>query len=128
VTHLPFNIRPTSGGALFRHVGVTVRLERVPLFFKDCNRRPPAVYYVGDEGFFRSYWRALKNNCLVKMPIPWKIKIVHGLNEHQRRLDYVKKLCQEMQDPILTRTLDEIYESLVLDPDLKRRPSRSLKL
>ena len=76
-------------------------------------RRPPKIYYIGRQGWAANYWTALKRNTLINMPFPWRIKIVHGLAEHQKRMTYARKFSKKAEDPLFHKSLDDVYEALV---------------
>ena len=101
-------------GSRFRHVGVGIKLEGTML-----GKRPPKIYYVDDEAFWPSYWRAIRNNSLLNCPLPWRIRKVHGLVEHLRRLKAAREVSE--CDPLLRKSLDEVYQELV---DKKGRDGR----
>mmetsp|Transcript_21782 Transcript_21782/g.31554 ORF Transcript_21782/g.31554 Transcript_21782/m.31554 type:complete len:392 (+) Transcript_21782:1745-2920(+) len=111
VTHLPFNMTLSKKGSKFQHVGIGVelpRVKKVPLYW--CSRRYPSITYVGDESYFASYWRAIKNNVVFHLPLPWKIKFVHKLFEHHKRLVYGRTICLEKKHPLSEMSLDDIYK------------------
>jgi hypothetical protein len=117
VAHLPFNFEVTKHGGKFRHVGIGIRLYSVPrTLFRFRIWRPTEVFYIKEEkGFVRSYWRAVRDNFILKFPIPpWRFAQMHTLNELQERLAYGVRLQGAGKDfQLLNKTIDELYEMFV---------------
>jgi hypothetical protein len=116
VAHLPPNFEVTKNGGKFRHVGIGIRLYCAPV--GRCSFRKwhhPDVFYVKDEGFVRSYWRAIRNNFILKFPLHlWRFAEMHTLNELQERLAYGARLHRGgKQFSLLYKPIDELYEMFV---------------
>jgi hypothetical protein len=113
VPYIPLNLKPTKRGSRFVHVGIDVGLYPVSRFLS-CNRHPH-IHYNDRESAMGAYWRALKNNAILKMPFPWRIKHVHALPEHRKRLARAvsKAEADKATKPFLHSTLDEAYEAMV---------------
>jgi len=101
-------------GSRYQHVGIAVQTPRKYLVFSSLQKHLPDIYYDKQGGFLSSYWRALRRNALINMPWPWRIKIVHSLNEHQKRLNRVKIAAEQHKNHAVNKTLDELYEELVM--------------
>ena len=58
----------------FDLLGISVRLPSVPFgIWGRLRGWHPDVFYVKEEGFWRSYWRAIRDNFLLKVPLPpWR--------------------------------------------------------
>lgn len=77
-------MRVTKEGGKFRHVGVGVRIPNVPYgLWGRVRGWHPKVFHIEDEGFTRSYWRAARNNFILKFPV--RIVVL-------RRLDFLYSL------------------------------------
>lgn len=114
VAHLPPNFEVTKHGGKFRHVGIGIRLYSAP--FGLCSSlkwHHPDVFYVKKESFVRSYWRAIRNNFILKFPLPpWRFAEMHTLNELQKRLVY--GAYRSGKDfSLLCKPIDELYEMFV---------------
>lgn len=61
-------------GGKFRPLGIGVRVPSVPFgIWGRVRGWHPDVFYVQEEGFCRSYWRAIRDNFLLKVPLPpWR--------------------------------------------------------
>mmetsp|Transcript_21193 Transcript_21193/g.43643 ORF Transcript_21193/g.43643 Transcript_21193/m.43643 type:complete len:417 (-) Transcript_21193:1630-2880(-) len=116
VAHLPFNVRVSRRGATFVHVGVDVKLFPPAGVASLCGSRPPHVRYNKKEPVLASYMRAIKMNSLLNMPFPWQIKSNHALPELQKRLKRAVEISERTSNPVIHKTLDEVYESLVYSP------------
>jgi len=114
VTHGPnLNLGWSSRGARHVHVGLSVKLPRQKfceqLCF--CCNKGPRISYVKSEGnFFQSYLRAVKNNYIWNSALPWQIRNMHTLNEHQDRILHGRA---HHWNPLLDMSLEELYETLV---------------
>jgi len=111
VTHLP-----VSWTGEYQHVGVGVRLPKVRsramryLFPEPV----PHIRYPKDKSRLGFYIRSLKENYFFNMPLPWKIRLTHSLNEVQKRMLRVQVLCEnEKEYPLHNKNLKELYEELV---------------
>jgi len=105
-----------QGGGKFRPVGVGVRIPSVPKgLCGRIGRWNPQVYYVKDEKFWRSYWRAIRDNFLLKFPFPpWRFATMHTLPELQDRLMYGKLTGAGDDFELLqTKSIEEVYDILV---------------
>ena len=114
VAHLPPNFEVTKNGGKFRHVGIGIRLYSAPIgLFYFLRWHHPDVFYVKEEGFIRSYWRAIRNNFILKFPLPpWRFAEMHTLNELQERLVY--GTCRRSKHfSLLHKPIDELYEMFV---------------
>lgn len=74
----------------------------------------PDVFYIKDEGFWRSYWRAIRNNFLLKFPLPpWRFAQMHTLPELQERFMYGKLLGGGENFDLLLKPIEELYDMMV---------------
>mmetsp|Transcript_6367 Transcript_6367/g.9002 ORF Transcript_6367/g.9002 Transcript_6367/m.9002 type:complete len:649 (+) Transcript_6367:3-1949(+) len=113
VAHFPLNLIPSKRGSTYVHVGVEIWVPRRMLTFSYCQSYLPKIHYPPKEGWIKSYWRALRTSGLFNMPWPWRIKIVHSLDEHKRRLNRAKGACDKHTDHLANKSLDEVYQLLV---------------
>jgi len=113
VAHFPLNLIPSRRGSKFVHVGVEIWVPRKFLTLSCLQSHLPAIHYPPKEGWVKSYWRALRTSGLFNMPWPWRIKIVHSLDEHKRRLLRAKRACDKHTDHLANKSLDEVYQLLV---------------
>jgi hypothetical protein len=115
VPHVPLNLKPTKRGSRFVHVGIDVKLYPRPRFWSPCGNRHPRIHYNDRESAMGAYWTAIKNNAILNMPFPWRIKHVHALPEHRKRLARAvsKADTDKTKKPSLQGTLDDAYEFLV---------------
>lgn len=71
----------------------------------------PDVFHVNDESFFRSYWRAVRNNFILKFPLPpWRFAQMHTLMELQGRLMYGKMTGAGNDFALLQKPIEEVYD------------------
>ena len=115
VPHVPLNLKPTKRGSRFVHVGIDVKLYPIPSFLSLRGNRHPHIHYNDRESAMGAYWTAIKNNTVLNMPFPWRIKHVHALPEHRKRLARAvsKADADRATKLFLHRTLDEAYEAMV---------------
>lgn len=74
----------------------------------------PSIYYIGREGFLKSYGRGIGRNFLLHLPLPWKIPQMHTLEELQLRLIYGSTLEETGgKFELLKKPIDELYEMFV---------------
>lgn len=72
------------------------------------------MFYVKDEGFARSYWRAARDNFILKFPIPpWRFAEMHTLTELQDRIIYGKLIGAGDDFQLLQKPIEEVYDILV---------------
>ncbi len=116
VPHLPLNLTATKRGSSFVHVGIDVKLYPVPGKLSLCGSRYPKIHYNERQTAIRAYLRALRMNCFLNTPFPWRIKHVHSLPQLQKRIAravLVAEAAKATKNPFLRSTLDEAYENLV---------------
>ena len=78
----------------------------------------PHIRYPKDKSRLGFYIRSLKENYFFNMPLPWKIRLTHGLNEHQKRMLRARVLCENVkQYPLHNKSLKELYEELVYNDE-----------
>ena len=96
-------------------MGISVRLPNIPYgIYGRIRGWHPDVFYVQEEGFWRSYWRAIRDNFLLKFPIPpWRFAEMHTLDEMQNRLMYGSRLEHCNKFDLLEKPLDELYDRMV---------------
>jgi len=105
-------------GSTFCHVGIGIKLPEIP---KGCCRClmpkwKPSVFYIGKEGFWKSYGRGIGRNFLFHMPLPWRIAKMHTLDELQERLIYGSMLKYTGgKFELLEKPIDELYEMFLED-------------
>lgn len=111
VAHLP-----VSWTGEYQHVGVGVRLPKVrsrPMRYL-FPEPVPHIRYPKDKSRLGFYIRSLKENYFFNMPLPWKIRLTHSLNEVQKRMLRAQVLCEnEKEYPLLNKNLKGLYEELV---------------
>ncbi len=121
VGHMPFNVKMTRRGSPYVHVGVDVKLYPVPGTVSCLGSRSPRFVYNERLPPAKAYFKALRMNCLLNMTWPWRIKHIHGLPELQKRLVLAVLMAKQAEDsgrdPLLHRTLDELYDELVYKKD-----------
>mmetsp|Transcript_48894 Transcript_48894/g.72649 ORF Transcript_48894/g.72649 Transcript_48894/m.72649 type:complete len:707 (+) Transcript_48894:107-2227(+) len=110
VTHLPFNVKRSKRGARYQHVGVAIKLPRVN-HCCCCKLTVPKFEYIHKEPYWASYYRAIKNNWIFHLPRISRAKLVHGLNEHQKRLHHFGSNGGELC-PMLFEDLETIYQEI----------------
>lgn len=122
VVHLPFNLTLSKRGSKYRHVGIGIKLPRRRHRLLACCTRHPKIHYSSNDGYFASSWRAIRDNFVFNSPLPWRIRLVHGLNEHQKRMIRGNEVPERGADGtgrknlrLLSKSLDELYETLVLE-------------
>lgn len=113
VAHLPFNIKITKRGSPFVPLGIDVKLYPVPGQVSCCGSRSPSFKYNKKLPPVKAYFAALKRNCLLNTTWPWRIQPTHGLPELQKRLVMAVQVAKNTEDPLLHKTLDELYDELV---------------
>mmetsp|Transcript_32179 Transcript_32179/g.67634 ORF Transcript_32179/g.67634 Transcript_32179/m.67634 type:complete len:860 (+) Transcript_32179:190-2769(+) len=116
VAHMPFNMKTTSRGSNFVHVGIDVKLYPVPGVVSPYGSRYPRLRYNDRQSAMCAYWRAIKMNSFLNMPFPWQIRHKHGLPELQKRIAraiLVAETAKTTKIPFLRSTLDEAYEAMV---------------
>ena len=117
VPHVPLNLKPTKRGSRLVHVGIDVKLYPAPRFVSFRGNRHPHIHYTDQESAMGAYWRALKNNVILIMPFPWRIKRLHALPEHRKRLARAMSKAEadkvKATKPFLHSTLDEAYDAMV---------------
>jgi hypothetical protein len=114
VAHLPPNMRVTKNGGMFRHVGVGIRIPSVPTGLCQLRKWKPRIFYIEEEGFCRSYCRALRNNFVVKFPFPpWRFAEMHTLTELQDRLAYGQHIGAGDDFELLQKPIEEVYDIMV---------------
>lgn len=108
--HIPSNFRPGKSGSRFTHVGIAVRVKPVPHVFQKFRTWKPEVFYVGEEGWFMSYCRAINRSFLLNMSInPPKM---HTLAELQKRLMDGSIVQHEESFEHLQKSIDSLYDML----------------
>ena len=117
VTHLPLNLSWSSRGARFQHVGIGIRLPQINCIERQseqcrCCRSGPTLRYLKKESWCRSYGRALVNSGIFHIPLPWRIRVVHALDEHQKRILFGQTYYK---NPKLEMSIEELYASMVWD-------------
>ena len=105
---MPFNGTVTRRGSNFVHVGIDVKLFPVPGKLSLWGGREPRIRHNGRKSPMAAYWKAIKMNCLLNMPLPWRIKDQHGLPELQKRI--ARAILLRDSAPL---TLDSLYEDMV---------------
>ena len=120
MAHLPFNGTVTKRGSNFVHVGIDVKLYAVPGAASLRGSRYPRFHYNDRQSPMAAYWRAIKLNSFLNMPLPWLVKTKHGLPELQDRIARAilvayatQETSQRTKNPYLISTLDEAYEAMV---------------
>mmetsp|Transcript_1989 Transcript_1989/g.2939 ORF Transcript_1989/g.2939 Transcript_1989/m.2939 type:complete len:902 (-) Transcript_1989:66-2771(-) len=113
VAHLPVNIKMTKRGSPFMPVGIDVKLHPARGQISCFGNKSPAFKYNKKLPPVKSYFAALKLNCFLNMTWPWKIQPTHALPELQKRLVMAVQLAKNAEDPLLHKTLDELYDELV---------------
>ena len=113
VAHLPVNVKITKRGSPFVPVGVDVKLYPVPGQVTCRGFRSPHFNYNKKQPPVKAYLTALRMNCFLNMTWPWNIQPTHALPELQKRLLMAVQQAKEADDPLLHRTLDDLYEALV---------------
>lgn len=96
-------------------MGIGVRIPNVPYgLWGRCRGWHPRLEYVQEEGFWRSYWRAIRNNFLLKFPLPpWRFARMHTLPELQERLMYGKLTGAGDDFELLQKPIEEVYDIVV---------------
>lgn len=118
VAHGPPNLVWSSRGAALQHVGIDINLPRRQWFHNEmsflyckCLKGPQIHYTKRDGGWFRSYGHALQQNFIFHAPLPWRIRTVHALDEHQTRIVHGQKY---FRNPLLELSFDQLYDEIVL--------------
>ncbi|KAL7491747.1 hypothetical protein ACHAWT_001050 [Skeletonema menzelii] len=112
VAHLPVNVKTSRRGSTYVHVGVDVKLYPVPGQVSCCGSRSPGFKYNRKLPPVKAYFDALKKNCFLNMTWPHKIQPTHALPELQKRLVMAVQVAKNKEDPLLHKTLDELYDEL----------------
>lgn len=96
-------------------MGIGVRIPNVPYgLWGRARGWNPKVFYVKDEGFCRSYWRAVRDNFILKFPIPpWRFAQMHTLDELQDRLMYGELTGAGDDFALLQKPIEEAYDIMV---------------
>lgn len=116
ITYLPPNMKVSKSGSTFQHVGVSIRL---PIVCCTCLPSKKKLFqYTREEGFLKSYYRAIKNNFLLNLDLPWKITNAHTLDELQDRLLYWGEVDPEFSATV-NCSIDEIYDKVVFKKEKK---------
>jgi len=113
VAHLPFNIKITKRGSPFVPLGIDVKLYPVRGQVSCWGSRSPCFKYNKKLSPVKAYFAALKQNALLNTTWPWNIQPTHGLPELQKRLVIAVQVAKNTEDPLLHKTLDELYDELV---------------
>jgi len=119
VTHLP-----VSWTGEYQHVGISVRLPKVrSRLVRYLVPEPiPDIRYPKDTNRIGFYLRALKENYFFNMPLPWKIRETHGLNELQMRMLRARVLSENGQRfPLHNMSLSDLYDALVFEDEDDRK-------
>lgn len=111
--HLPFNVKITKNGSPFVPLGIDVKLYPVPGQVSCRGSRSPSFKYNKKLSPVKAYFAALKQNALLNTTWPWRIQPTHGLPELQKRLVMAVQVAKNTEDPLLHKTLDELYDELV---------------
>ena len=115
------NVKMTKRGSSYCHVGVDVKMYPVPGAVTCRGSRSPRFRYNERLSPGKAYLRALRMNCLINMTWPWRIQAIHALPELQKRLVMAVQMAKQAEDsgrdPLLHRTLDELYDELVYKKD-----------
>ena len=121
VAYVPVNFTITSRGALYRHVGIGIKIPQVPRLLTRLRKWKPRVHYVGNDGCVRAYRRALARNVLFNSPFPMQIPHMHCLAEIQERMrdGRLRKEGDRGDYELLLKPLEELYKELV-GVDLER--------
>lgn len=120
VAYVPLNVSVTSRGAPYRHVGVGIKIPRVPRWFTQFRKWKPRVNYVGNDGCVRAYRRALGRNVLLNSPFPTQIPQMHCLDELQERMrDGMLREGDRGDYELLHKPIEEIY-NFIVGVDLER--------
>ena len=115
VAHLP-----VSWTGEYQHVGISVRLPKVrSRLMRYLVPEPiPQIRYPRDKNRLGFYLRSLKENYFFNMPLPWKIRETHGLNELQKRMLRARVLCEDGQRyPLHNMSLSDLYDALVFNDE-----------
>mmetsp|Transcript_1424 Transcript_1424/g.2217 ORF Transcript_1424/g.2217 Transcript_1424/m.2217 type:complete len:114 (+) Transcript_1424:2180-2521(+) len=97
---------------MFYHTGIGVGLPRK---FNECPclvRKKLYIHYSKEENWLASYFRALRNNVLFHMPLPWRIRVVHDLDLHLKRMLFHQ---ETMRDTERESTFEEFYAKVLGD-------------
>ncbi|GKY91909.1 hypothetical protein MPSEU_000162500 [Mayamaea pseudoterrestris] len=119
VAYLPANMTVTKRGSNYRHVGIGIRIPRVPrpinLPFGNVYRRrwKPSVYYIGKEGFWASYCRGISRNALLNAPWFWQTQRMHTIMEMLKRLTEGSVQKDHFSDfELLKQPVENLYREL----------------
>lgn len=115
VAHLP-----VSWTGDYQHVGISVRLPKVrSRLMRYLVPEPiPEIRYPKDKNRLGFYLRSLKENYFFNMPLPWKIRETHGLNELQKRMLRARVLSENGQRyPLHNMSLSDLYGALVFNDE-----------
>lgn len=115
VTYLPPNLKCSSRGALFYHNGIGVALPGMTSNCLLVSRKSCVTYMKEQEGWLKSYARALGNNFLLRLPFPpliSTIRTLHDLDLHLKRmLFHQEKWGKEVDGDI---TFEDLFAFEVL--------------
>ena len=109
---------PVSWTGEYQHVGIGVRLPKVrSRLMRYLVPEPiPEIRYPKDKNRLGFYLRSLKENYFFNMPLPWKIRETHGLNELQKRMLRARVLSENGQRyPLHNMSLSDLYDALVFN-------------
>jgi len=115
VAHLP-----VSWTGEYQHVGISVRLPKVrSRLLRYLVPEPiPRIRYPKDKSRLGFYLRSLKENYFFNMPLPWKIRETHGLNELQMRMLRARVLSENShRHPSHNMSLSDLYDALVFNDE-----------
>ena len=109
---------PVSWTGEYQHVGIGVRLPKVrSRLMRYLVPEPiPEIRHPKDKNRLGFYLRSLKENYFFNMPLPWKIRETHGLNELQKRMLRARVLSENGQRyPLHNMSLSDLYDALVFN-------------
>ena len=95
-------------GASAFHVGISVKLPLIRKgIFKVFGQPRPQVKYAGRETFWGSWFRQIRHNVFLNMPIRfWMCSTMHHLDEHVKRF----KLIDPETGLTVKYTMQELYD------------------
>lgn len=109
---------PVSYKGNYQHVGLKLMLPH----FRGCIRKSilgqpySKLNYVQSYEFPKRYFRALRENFFINMGYPWLIRKRHSLNEHHKRMVYLREKKKENEEDSLTgSSIEQLYEKIVLN-------------
>ena len=100
--------------ACFVLLGLVFGFHRCRLVFAYFENGSRKSFILQEEGFSRSYCRAVRNNFMLKLPLPpWRFAEMHTLTELQDRLAYGQHVGAGDDFELLQKPIEEVYDIMV---------------